>query len=125
MGKSTPSPAPHSLGLGTLEVMFRDPIIPAYVHSRSQSPVHAGRVGQGRLNVLSCVHMSVSLELLFLLERKVTKESWPRGRFSGQDVACGWKKQLTSISPPPEVNLSCPPALDSLQSLKLSPRYRL
>lgn len=47
MGKSTLSLAHHYLGLGTLEVMFRDPIIPDYVHSRSRSPVNGGGVGRG------------------------------------------------------------------------------
>lgn len=68
--------------------------------------------------------MSVSLELLFLLERKVTKDSWPRDRFSWQDVACGGNRQLTSALPPlREMPL---PALDSpIPETKSVLQYRL
>lgn len=66
--------------------------------------------------------MFVSLEL-FLLERKVSKDSWPRSRFSGKDVACGGNRQLTFISPPPNVNL--PPQFLSLPNPTKSVLYAL
>ena len=101
------------MGLRTLEAYCSEAlIIPAYVHSRSQSPVSGGGDWGGEVECIElCVHMFVSLEL-FLLEKKVSKGSWPRGRFSGKDVACGGNRQLTFVSPPPNVNL--PPQFLSL-----------
>lgn len=106
MGKSTPSSVPHHVGLGTLEAYCLETlIIPAYVHSRSQSPVSGSGDWGGEADcVVLCVHMSVSSEC-FLMERKVTKDSWPRDRFSWKDVACGGNRQLTSVSLPPRANL--------------------
>lgn len=85
MGKSTPSPVPHHAGLGTLEAYCLETlIIPAYVHSRSQSPVSGGGDwGEEAEYVELCVHMSVNLEY-FLMERKVTKDSWPRAGTPGK-----------------------------------------